>query len=1223
MNQAEDNATRLHQDHRASRRFKNSTTMSLMSSIGVLMPSTAARLQRAIWNKYEESRKARVEQFQLHHVPSGTATPGIPQSPRNSTAQITYATLYRYATPWDIGCLTFAATAAVAAGAALPLMSVIVGNLSGSFADYFNDPKTSDISAVLKNHVVYFVYLAAGEFVLIYLSTVLFVHTGERLASMIRTSYLQAILAKDIAFFDHTGAGEVTTRLTADTNSIQEAISEKVALILNGIASFIAAFVIGFVRFWRLTAICMSTVFAIILAMGVSSYYITLWNRLSLDQYAAGGNVAEETINSIRVMKALNTQKTFASAYDKHLQAAMRWSIRSRVMLACMIGSVTCIVFLNYGLAFWMGGRFIASGETDKAAVLTIIMAIMMGIFAVGNLAPNIQYISAGVAAGSRIFGVIDGSSSHAVKSGAKLEFVRGDLELRNVRHTYPTRPSVIALDNVSFTIPAGKTTAIVGYSGSGKSSILSLIERFYDPVSGVISLDGHDIGTLDVHWLRRQIAFVGQEPVLFNKSIRENIADGIIDSPYESETQVQQEKRIIEAAKQANIHDFISLLPGGYDSLVGEKGVLLSGGQKQRIAIARAIVRNPKILLLDEATSALDTSAENMVQAALETAAANRTTVVVAHRLSTIRNADKIVVLDKGAVVEEGNHQFLLDRDDVYAALVASQRLDNLYDSPIPKLDQFDFDWNAVKTSSWMFKDHIIVESEEATPTNLTWNESSTAIWLPPAMTVEKSSSEGKSSLWLVVKFIATLTRQDLRYMILGLIFSIISGAAQPVQGVFFAQAIVALSQPFPGSKKFQHTISFWAWMNVMIAMIQLIVLPVQGLMSAICTERLVFTARSLAFRCITRKEIAFFDLEENSTGALTSFLSTKINHLSTLSSQTLNILVSCLSTIIIAVIVSMAVGWKLAIVCLCTVPAILGTGYLRVKSIANFQKSAQAAYQKSAGFACEYINAIRTVASLTMEGRILEEYCLQIYAHTKSSLRSTLLNSAYYAASQSMIFLALAIRFWYGGILLTRGDYTLLQVFLILSEIIFSTRSAGTAFAFAGDIAKGGNAAAEIRELFYGKAITDECSEGGQAIERIEGHIEFRGVHFRYAARPDAPVLQGLSMTVQAGQSVALVGSSGSGKSTVIALLERFYEPLAGGIYLDGRSITSLNLNDLRKHIALVSQEPLMYQGTIKDNLLLGFDTMDNAEAIVPEQKIIEACKEANIYDFIQSLP
>jgi ATP-binding cassette, subfamily B (MDR/TAP), member 1 len=1047
------------------------------------MANAASRKQRFIRGKHEKSPSAEDQQFELHHESSQIATFDTPQSSQNGTTQITYATLYRYATPWDLRCLALAATTAVAAGAALPLMSVIIGNLSGSFADYFNDHKTSDISAVLQRHVVYFVYLAAGEFVLIYLSTVLFVYTGEKISSKIRTSYLQAILAKDIAFFDHTGAGEVTTCLTADTNSIQEAISEKVALILNGIASFIAAFVIGFVRFWRLTAICMSTVFAIILVMGVSSYYITLWNRLSLDHFAAGSNVAEETISSIRLVKALKTENTFASAYDEHLQAALRESIRSRVTLAFMIGSVSCIVFLNYGLAFWMGGRFIGSGETDKAAVLTIIMAIMMGIFAVGNLAPSIQYLSAGVAAGSRIFGVIDRSSSAPIKPGAKLEFVRGDLELRNVGHIYPTRPSVIALDNVSFTVPAGKTIAIVGYSGSGKSSVLSLIERFYDPVSGVISLDGHDIGSLDVHWLRRQIAFVGQEPVLFNKSIRDNIADGIVDSPYELETKERQEKRIIKAAMQANIHDFISLLPGGYETLVGEKGVLLSGGQKQRIAIARAIIRNPRILLLDEATSALDTSAENIVRAALETAAANRTTIVVAHRLSTIRNADKIVVLDKGAIVEEGNHEFLLAKGNIYASLVASQRVDNLYENSTSKLDQFDFDWNAVKIPSWRFKDHIIVENDGefgAIPTGLTWNESSTTIRLPTT-TMGKSSSEVQSSLWLVVKFIATLTRQDLRYLILGLIFSTINGAVQPVQGVFFAQAIVALSQPFPGSKNFLHTINFWAWMNVMIAIVQLIVLPAQGLMSAICTERLVFKARSRAFRSITQQEIPFFDLEENSIGALTSFLSTKINHLLTLSSQTLNILVSCLSTIIIAVSVSMAVGWKLAIVCLCTVPAILGTGYLRVKSIANFQKSAQAAYQKSAGFACEYINAIRTVASLTMENRILEAYCLQIYAHTKSSLWSNLLNSAYYAASQSMIFLALAIGFWYGGILLSRGEYTLLQVFLILSEIIFSIRSAGTAFAFAGDIAKGGVAAAEIRQLICGKAITEESGEGG----------------------------------------------------------------------------------------------------------------------------------------------
>ncbi|KEF55815.1 uncharacterized protein A1O9_08566 [Exophiala aquamarina CBS 119918] len=1180
---------------------------------------TAAEHNMTPRNKLEDSRDIRIQRVQTQQSSYEKQSSDKSHSHEHDSSRVTHLSLYRYADIWDKLCLICAAITAIIAGAALPLMSIVVGNLSGNLADYLNQPEAADISGVLRHHVLYLIYLTIGEFTLIFISTALFVHTGERLSFRIRRAYLRAILRKGIEFYDLHGTGAINTCLTTDINLIQVAISEKTAISTNALSTFIAAFAIGFIRFWKLTAICMSSVLVIIVIMSISARYITRWNKLSLDKHAAGANISEEAFDSIRTVKALNAQDTFTSAYGGRLQDAARWEIRHQTMLGCMVGSITCVMFLNYALTFWTGGHFIVSGDTDKSAVVSIIMAIMSGIFAVGNIASNVQHLSAGVVAGSHVFGIIDSSTPLNTKPSTDCQVIKGDLVFQNITHCYPMRPTVRALDDVCLSIPAGKTTAIVGCSGSGKSSILSLIERFYDPQSGVILLDGSDIGTFDVHLLRRQIGLVEQQPVLFDKSIKENIADGLVDHFL---TEKLKEERIIEAAKEANAHEFISHLPNGYDTVIGVRGGFLSGGQKQRIAIARAIVRNPKILLLDEATSALDTLSENSVRAALERVAMNRTTVIVAHRLSTVRNADKIIVLDRGTVVEEGTHESLLEAQGVYATLMARQKQHHLRDWTISENtrdNRISFDRSSNSTVDIRHKTETELGNLSREPS---LEGLRTELSIPHATIWGNRLSTGKSTRWTLTRFLATFIQEDKGHMMIGFLSGIISGAAQPVQGFFFAQAVVAILQPFSKQREFEHRINFWARLNALVALVQLVAIPLQSYLSAICTGRLVSRIRISAFKRLMLQEIAFFDETENAAGTLSSFLSNNVSDITTFSGHTINTLISCLSTIAVAISISIAAGWKLALVCVGVVPVILATAYMRVKSIANFQKSGRTLYQDCAGFASEHLNAIRTVAAFTMETRTLEVYCRRLRIHIHNTMRPTVVNSTYYAASQSIIFLAIALGFGYGGTLLINGDYTLLQVYVVLTELIFSTRSAGTAFAFVGDIAKGKAAAEQIRDLFEKTAVTDEHGEIGQEIGRLAGQIEFRDVHFTYPGRPDTSVLKGLSMTIQAGQNIAVVGSSGSGKSTIFALLERFYKPLLGGIFVDGRDIASFKLNDLRNHIAVVSQEPLMYEGTIRDNLLLGFDLGDNLSADLEDQ-MIQACKGANIYDFICSLP
>ncbi|EHK18823.1 uncharacterized protein TRIVIDRAFT_80699 [Trichoderma virens Gv29-8] len=1131
--------------------------------------------------------------------------------------------VYRYASRTDLAIIFVSAFCAIASGAAIPMMTIIFGRLQNTFQSYFysNGGMTyHQFVNEMSHFVLYFVYLAIGDFIVTYICTVGFIYTGEHIAAKIREHYLQSCMRQNIGFFDKIGAGEVTTRITADTNLIQDGISEKVSLTLSALATFFTAFIIGFINYWKLTLILSSTVFALLLNVGTGGRIMLKHNKSSLEAFAQGGSLADEVLSSVRNAIAFGTQDRLAKQYDKHLEKAQYFGTRVKSAMGVMIAGMMGILYMNYGLAFWQGSKFLIEGVIPLSKVLTIMMSIMIGAFQLGNVTPNIQAFTTALAAAAKIFNTIDRTSplDPTDDKGEKLSEFKGNIRLENVEHIYPSRPEVKVMNGVSLEIPAGKTTALVGASGSGKSTIVGLVERFYDPVGGTVYLDGHDISTLNLKWLRQQMALVSQEPTLFGTTIYHNIRYGLIGTEHENATEEKQRELIIAAAAKANAHDFISALPEGYETNVGERGFLLSGGQKQRIAIARAVVSNPKILLLDEATSALDTKSEGVVQAALEAASQGRTTITIAHRLSTIKDAHNIVVMSQGSIVEQGTHDELLEKQGAYYNLVSAQKIAVTQDSTEDEEEISEKEELLIRKQTTN-KDEYVVDPDDDIAAKLdrsATQKSASSI----ALQKRKQEEEQKYSLWTLIKVIAAFNAPEWKMMLLGLVFSAICGGGNPTSAVFFAKQIVTLSQPITpaNAHHVKKDSDFWSAMYLMLAIVQFLAFASQGVLFAICSERLVHRVRDRAFRAMLRQDVAFFDKDENTAGALTSFLSTETTHVAGLSGATLGTLLMMSTTLIAAIVLSVSIGWKLSLVCTACIPILLGCGFFRFWLLAHFQRRSKAAYAASATFASEAISAIRTVAALTREEDVLKLYHDSLVEQQRRSLRSVLKSSLLYAASQSFNFLVFALGFWYGGTLIGKGEYNLFQFFLCFMAIVFGAQSAGSIFSFAPDMGKAHHAAKELKVLFDRQPTIDTWSEEGLPLPEVEGSLEFRDVHFRYPTRPEQPVLRGLNLTVQPGQYVALVGASGCGKSTTIALLERFYDPLSGGVYIDGKEISTLNLNEYRSHIALVSQEPTLYQGTIKENILLG-----TADPDVTDEAVELACREANIYEFIMSLP
>lgn len=459
---------------------------------------------------------------------------------------------------------------------------------------------------------------------------------------------------------------------------MKEGLNEKIAIFVFLIMTFVLAIIASFAYGWQLTLVVIACCPFIIISTALVAKIQSSLTEKELEAYAGAGAVAEEVLAGIRTVFAFSGERKEEERFGKLLVPAEVTGRKKGLYSGIGAGAMWFIIYCCYAIAMWYGVQLIVNERYDEdrnytpAVLVIILFGVIMGAQNLGFSSPHVEAFATAKAAGKSIFSIIDRKSNIDPLDvlGERPEVVVGDIEFDDIHFHYPARPDIAVLKGLSLKIRSGQTVAFVGPSGCGKSTTLQLMQRFYDPLQGMISLDGCDIKNLNVAWLRSQIGVVGQEPVLFATTIEENIRYG---KPGCSMADIER------AARTANCHDFIVKLPLGYKTLVGERGAQMSGGQKQRIAIARAIVRDPKILLLDEATSALDPSSEKRVQDALEAASRGRTTLVVSHRLSTITNADSIVFVKDGVVAEHGTHDELMAKAGLYYQLVKiSQRTED-----------------------------------------------------------------------------------------------------------------------------------------------------------------------------------------------------------------------------------------------------------------------------------------------------------------------------------------------------------------------------------------------------------------------------------------------------------------------------------------------------------------------------------------------------------------
>ncbi|KAG7632891.1 ABC transporter-like [Arabidopsis suecica] len=1080
---------------------------------------------------------------------------------------------------------------AVGDGFITPVVVFIFNTLLNNLGTSSSNNKT--FMQTISKNVVALLYVACGSWVICFLEGYCWTRTGERQAARMREKYLRAVLRQDVGYFDlHvTSTSDVITSISSDSLVIQDFLSEKLPNFLMNASAFVASYIVSFILMWRLTIVGFPFIILLLVPGLMYGRALVSISRKIHEQYNEAGSIAEQAISSVRTVYAFGSENKMIGKFSTALRGSVKLGLRQGLAKGITIGS-NGVTHAIWAFLTWYGSRLVMNHGSKGGTVFVVISCITYGGVSLGQSLSNLKYFSEAFVAWERILEVIkrvpDIDSNK--KEGQILERMKGEVEFNHVKFTYLSRPETTIFDDLCLKIPAGKTVALVGGSGSGKSTVISLLQRFYDPIAGEILIDGVSIDKLQVNWLRSQMGLVSQEPVLFATSITENILFGKEDASLDE---------VVEAAKASNAHTFISQFPLGYKTQVGERGVQMSGGQKQRIAIARAIIKSPKILLLDEATSALDSESERVVQESLDNASIGRTTIVIAHRLSTIRNADVICVIHNGQIVETGSHEELLKRiDGQYTSLVSLQQMEN---------EESNVNINVSVT-----KDQVMSLSKD-----FKYSQHNSIGSTSSSIVTNVSDLIPNDNQPLVPSFtrLMAMNRPEWKHALYGCLSAALVGVLQPVSA-YSAGSVISVFF-LTSHDQIKEKTRIYVLLFVGLAIFSFLVNISQHYGFAYMGEYLTKRIREQMLSKILTFEVNWFDIDDNSSGAICSRLAKDANVVRSMVGDRMSLLVQTISAVIIACIIGLVIAWRLAIVMISVQPLIVVCFYTQRVLLKSLSEKASKAQDESSKLAAEAVSNIRTITAFSSQERIIKLLKKVQEGPRRESVHRSWLAGIVLGTSRSLITCTSALNFWYGGRLIADGKIVSKAFFEIFLIFVTTGRVIADAGTMTTDLARGLDAVGSVFAVLDRCTTIEPKNPDGYVAEKIKGQITFLNVDFAYPTRPDVVIFENFSIEIDEGKSTAIVGTSGSGKSTIIGLIERFYDPLKGTVKIDGRDIRSYHLRSLRKYISLVSQEPMLFAGTIRENIMYG-GTSDK----IDESEIIEAAKAANAHDFITSL-
>ena len=933
---------------------------------------------------------------------------------------------------------------------------------------------------------------------------------------------------------------------------------------------FLVSYSMSFFLSWKLSlSICsvIPLVFVIVFSISGSREKAAKANR---ENFEKAGGIAEEVLYNYKTTASFANfdyeRKRFKDRINEAYEAGV--TISWRVGLNNAV--IYFFVFGSFAIAFLVGGYLLSIKETkingDPLTVANILQCaflLFMGTIVFGSGLPFISRIKSAKEAASDFFNLIE---RKPVKSAGNLlvELKEGKIEMKKVNFSYNN--SSMAVENIDFIIESHKTTAIVGLSGSGKSTIVSLITGLYEPESGEVLVDGVNINDFCIKNYRSQIGYVPQEPVLFDATIRENVLFG----------REATDEEIDVALEKSFSNEFVDRLENGKDYVVGVGGGKLSGGQRQRIAIARAILKNPQILLFDEATSALDSKSESNILKAIENLGQGRTVVLIAHRLSTIKNAHKIVVLRDSKVVEQGSHKELMTKNGLFAEMV------NKYaDSNIEQGEEETDDRN-----------DSICEIKE----NVKEDENKGDYF-----------AENKSKVKQYIKS----SKLQIFFAALG---SLLNGIVFPIMGYIFMSSVgklMAIKDNYDGYFSTGQTAALYL---LAVAALSFIAGFTQDFNFSKIGEKLCQTVRNEVFSKYLDLSLDFYEKDGNSPGSLITRLSTDSASINGIAFSYIGLFVQAIVSVLIGLAVAFYTSWKIAFVVLAVIPLFLLMGFMQSRAYGKILSAMNRTDEAAGEQLSQLVKNTKVVFVYNFQEKALELYAKKADAMGDSLLRSSLLNGFFFGCSNLLRMFFYGIVFYVGGKLVESNSVEPDELFSTLFTLVFSVFGLFNSFIHIGDHEKTKKAFTSVFQTLDEQPSIPINDTTAKNLIDFKGHIEFKNVTFSYPSLPNVAVLRNVSFEIKPGEKVALVGQSGCGKSTVVNLIERFFDVTEGTILLDGCDIKSYNLTSLRQAISVVFQEPVLFKKNVRENIRYGrLDASD--------EEVDEAAKVAFIDKVLQN--
>uniref|UniRef100_A0A0D9YNJ0 Multidrug resistance protein n=1 Tax=Oryza glumipatula TaxID=40148 RepID=A0A0D9YNJ0_9ORYZ len=1065
-------------------------------------------------------------------------------------------------------------SSAILFGGIQPTYSYTLGNMISAY--FLTDH--AEIKDKTRTNALIFLGLAVLSFFLNIGQHYNFGPMGEYLTKRIKEQMLAKILTFEIGWFDHdeNSSGALCSQLAKDANILRSLVGDRMALMIQTISTILIGCTMGLIIAWRLALVMIAVQPLIIVCFYVRRVLVKTMSKKSKHAQAESSKLAAEAVSNLQTVTAFSSQERILRLFNQAQDGPRKESIRQSWFAGLGLGTPMSLMICTWALELWYCGRLVADHQitnTELFQTFYILINTCRVTEEAGSMTTDLAK-------------EIDPNNPH----GYKPEKLKGEVDIRGVDFSYPSRPDVIIFKGFTLSIQPGKSTAIVGKSGSGKSTIIGLIERFYDPIRGSVKIDGRDIKAYNLRYLRRHIGLVSQEPTLF-------------------------------AARSANAHDFISNLKDGYDTWCGERGVQLSGGQKQRIAIARAILKNPAILLLDEATSALDSQSEKVVQEALDRVMIGRTSVVVAHRLSTIQNCDLITVLEKGTVVEKGTHASLM-----------AKGLSGTY-----------FSLEAISRSSTEVLHHNTACISKFTPhSNLPEPAGITAAMGGDDRSAGKAKAKPVLGSFMTVFMHADAV--DVVLMVLGLLGAVGDGLSMPVllliTGSVYnnfgggadnvqefsskvnmnARNLLFLAagqwvMTFLGEHRLLNSNACRRWRGELTPAGDVCVVQTEGYCWTRTAERQASRMRARYLQAVLRQDVEYFDLKKGSTAeVITSVSNDSLVVQDVLSEKVPNFVMNA-AMFVGNYAFGFALMRQLMLVALPSVVLLIIPTFMYGRVVVDLARRIREQYTRPGAIAEQAMSSVRTVYSFVAERTTMAQFSAALEESVRLGLKQGLAKGVA-IGSNGITFAILAFNVWYGSRLVMSHGYKGGTVFVVSYAVIQGGLALGSGLSNVKYFSEASSAAERILEVIRRVPKIDSESDTGEELGNVAGEVEFRNVEFCYPSRPESPIFVSFSLRVPAGRTVALVGGSGSGKSTVIALLERFYDPSAGEVMVDGVDIRRLRLKWLRAQMGLVSQEPALFATSIRENILFG---KEDATA----EEVVAAAKAANAHSFISQLP